>query len=167
VFSSAPVGRPAAASPWDEQFPGSGVAIRSALLNGQEGRQDAAHRGGGPPDRPEPDPISPGRRSEDQAKADSSGASWEPRSPPGATPSFGTGRATDALTEEQAAAPLAKRPYDLRHACVFTWLNHGVPAPQVADWAGHSVAVLLRVYAKCLDGGAADALAKLSQARRK
>jgi hypothetical protein len=26
----------------------------------------------------------------------------------------------------------------------------------VADWAGHSVEVLLRIYAKCLDGG--DAL---------
>jgi hypothetical protein len=25
------------------------------------------------------------------------------------------------------------------------------PATQVAEWAGHSVAVLLRVYARCLD----------------
>jgi hypothetical protein len=24
--------------------------------------------------------------------------------------------------------------------------------PQVAEWAGHSVAVLLKVYAKCIDG---------------
>jgi hypothetical protein len=24
--------------------------------------------------------------------------------------------------------------------------------PQVAEWAGHSVAVLLRVYAKCIAG---------------
>ena len=31
-----------------------------------------------------------------------------------------------------------------------TWLNAGVPAPQVAAWAGHSVDVLLRVYAKCI-----------------
>lgn len=59
-----------------------------------------------------------------------------------------------ALTEAQAASPLARRPYDLRHACVSLWLNAGVPATTVADWAGHSVAVLLRVYAKCVDGEA-------------
>jgi hypothetical protein len=35
---------------------------------------------------------------------------------------------------------------------VSTWLNGGVPATQVAEWAGHSVEVLLKVYAKCLDG---------------
>lgn len=40
----------------------------------------------------------------------------------------------------------------LRHACVSTWINGGVPPAQVAEWAGHSVAVLLRVYAKCIDG---------------
>lgn len=51
-----------------------------------------------------------------------------------------------------AATPLGKRPYDLRHACLSTWLNAGVPATQVAEWAGHSVDVLLRIYAKCLDG---------------
>jgi hypothetical protein len=28
-----------------------------------------------------------------------------------------------------------------------------VPATTVAEWAGHSVEVLLRIYAKCLDGG--------------
>jgi hypothetical protein len=27
-----------------------------------------------------------------------------------------------------------------------------VPPVQVAEWAGHSVAVLLRIYAKCIDG---------------
>ena len=52
---------------------------------------------------------------------------------------------TDALTAEEAASPLARRPYDLRHAAVSTWLNGGVPAPQVAACAGHSVDVLLRV----------------------
>jgi integrase len=56
------------------------------------------------------------------------------------------------LTAEVAASPLASRPYDLRHACVSTWLTGGVPATQVAKWAGHSVAVLLQIYAKCLDG---------------
>ena len=40
----------------------------------------------------------------------------------------------------------------LRHAAVSTWLNGGVPATQVAEWAGHSIEILLRIYAKCLDG---------------
>ena len=60
---------------------------------------------------------------------------------------------TLALTPAQVLSPLAGRPYDLRHAAVSLWLNAGVPAPQVAERAGHSVEVLLRVYAKCLDGG--------------
>jgi integrase len=59
---------------------------------------------------------------------------------------------TAGLTPEEAASPLARRPYDLRHAAVSTWLNAGVPPTQVAEWAGHSVAVLLRVYAKCISG---------------
>lgn len=57
-----------------------------------------------------------------------------------------------ALGEQLAATPLAGRPYDLRHAAVSTWLNAGVDAPRVAEWAGHSVAVLLRIYAKCVYG---------------
>jgi integrase len=56
-----------------------------------------------------------------------------------------------ALTAEQCATPLGGRPYDLRHACVSTWLHAGVDSAQVAAWAGHSVAVLMRVYASCLD----------------
>jgi integrase len=62
------------------------------------------------------------------------------------------------LTEQAQASPLARRPYDLRHACVSTWLNAGVPAPQVAEWAGHSVDVLLTIYAKCIEGQ--DSIAK-------
>ena len=42
-----------------------------------------------------------------------------------------------ALTENDYASPLAKPPYDLRHA---------------AEWAGHSVNVLLRVDASCIVG---------------
>jgi integrase len=57
-----------------------------------------------------------------------------------------------AFTPEQAKSPLAGRPYDLRHAAVSLWLNAGVPAPTVARRAGHSVDVLLRVYANCIDG---------------
>jgi integrase len=69
-----------------------------------------------------------------------------------------------ALTAEQYASPLARRPYDLRHAAVSTWLNSGVPATQVAEWAGHSVAVLLDVYAKCIDGQEVTALKRVGEA---
>lgn len=56
------------------------------------------------------------------------------------------------LTPEQQASPLARRPYDLRHAAVSTWLAAGVPVAEVAERAGHTVEVLLKVYARCLDG---------------
>lgn len=62
------------------------------------------------------------------------------------------------------ASPLAKRLYDLSQAVVSTWLNADVEATRVAAWAGHSVAVLLRVYAKCLDVGEQAARAKVQQA---
>lgn len=57
-----------------------------------------------------------------------------------------------ALTPSQAASLLARRPYDLRHGGVSLRLNAGVPATQVAEWAGHSVEVLLTIYAKCITG---------------
>jgi integrase len=57
-----------------------------------------------------------------------------------------------ALAADEVASPLARRPYDLRHAAVSTWLNAGVAPTQVAAWAGHSVAVLLQIYAKCIVG---------------
>ncbi|MBS2545351.1 tyrosine-type recombinase/integrase [Catenulispora sp. NL8] len=64
-----------------------------------------------------------------------------------------------ALTPPQVRSPLGRRPYDLRHAAVSTWLNAGVAAAQVAVWAGHSVKMLLDVYAKCLDGQEEAAMA--------
>jgi integrase len=57
-----------------------------------------------------------------------------------------------AFTPTQALSPLARTPYDLRHAAVSLWLNAGVSAPEVAERAGHSVEVLLTVYAKCIYG---------------
>ncbi|MFI6927265.1 tyrosine-type recombinase/integrase [Nonomuraea spiralis] len=69
-----------------------------------------------------------------------------------------------ALTPEQAASSLAARPYDLRHAAVSLWLNAGVPAPEVAKRAGHSVDVLLRVYAKCIDGQQEQINSKINNA---
>ncbi|MEV6903091.1 integrase [Amycolatopsis sp. NPDC051372] len=67
-----------------------------------------------------------------------------------------------ALSEEEYRSPLARRPYDLRHACVSTWLAAGVQSAQVAAWAGHSVAVLHEVYAKVLSGLEEVSLAKIA-----
>jgi integrase len=69
-----------------------------------------------------------------------------------------------ALTEAEAASPLARRPYDLRHAAASLWLNAGVPAPEVARRLGHSVAVLLKVYANCIDGQEATANGRIQGA---
>ena len=69
-----------------------------------------------------------------------------------------------AFTETEAASLLARRPYDLRHAAVSTWLNAGVPPAQVADWAGHSVHVLLTVYARCVSGQHHEAKRRILEA---
>jgi integrase len=68
-----------------------------------------------------------------------------------------------ALTAAQAASTLAGRPYDLRHACVSTWLKAGIEPSRVAEWAGHSVEVLLRIYAHCLDGGDGEARRRIQE----
>lgn len=57
-----------------------------------------------------------------------------------------------AFTTAQLASPLARRPYDFRHAGISWRLNAGTPATLVAEWAGHTVEVLLRIYAHCIDG---------------
>jgi integrase len=69
-----------------------------------------------------------------------------------------------ALTKAEATSPLAERPYDLRHARLSTWLNAGVAPAQVAEWAGNSVPVLLRVYAKCLTDSEQTALRRIEAA---
>ncbi|MFH8387899.1 hypothetical protein ACH4E7_44695 [Kitasatospora sp. NPDC018058] len=56
------------------------------------------------------------------------------------------------FSEEEQATPLAKRPYDVRHAGISLWLASGVPPAECARRAGHSITVLLRVYAKCIHG---------------
>ena len=57
-----------------------------------------------------------------------------------------------AFAPAQVASPLARRPYDFRHAGISWRLNAGTPGPQVAEWAGLSVEVLYRIYAHCLEG---------------
>jgi integrase len=74
-------------------------------------------------------------------------------------------RAREAVfTPDEVASPLAKTPYDLRHAAVSTWLNGGVPPTDVAQWAGHSVDILYKIYAKCLDGGLAEIRGRIEAA---
>jgi integrase len=73
---------------------------------------------------------------------------------------------TAALTPAQHTSPLARRPYDLRHAGVSLALNAGVPATEVARRAGHSVAVLLKIYAHCIDGQADAANKRIADALR-
>lgn len=72
----------------------------------------------------------------------------------------------EAFTAADAASPLARRPYDLRHACLSSWLNEGIDPPQVAAWAGNSVRVLLAVYAKCVSGREAEARKLAARASR-
>ena len=44
------------------------------------------------------------------------------------------------------------RPYDLRHAALSLWLASGAPPAEVAARAGHSVRVLLTIYAHGMPG---------------
>ncbi|MGP3979411.1 site-specific integrase [Streptomyces sp. 8N114] len=56
------------------------------------------------------------------------------------------------LSPADAKTPLAEVPYSLRHAGVSLWITAGVEPTEVARRAGHSLAVLYRVYAKILTG---------------
>jgi hypothetical protein len=55
-------------------------------------------------------------------------------------------------------------PHDLRHAAVSLWLNSGGPATEVARRAGNGVAVLLKIYAHCIDGQANAANQRITDA---
>lgn len=56
------------------------------------------------------------------------------------------------LAPKHRRSLVLKRPYDLRHAGITARLYAGVPDRQVAEWAGHSVDVLRRIYSKILAG---------------
>ncbi len=58
-------------------------------------------------------------------------------------------------------------PYSLRHAAVSTWLRTTGDAALVARWAGHSVNVLLTVYARAIDGAQSETLDRIWQATRR
>ncbi|MDT0443417.1 tyrosine-type recombinase/integrase [Streptomyces johnsoniae] len=67
-----------------------------------------------------------------------------------------------ALAPADLATGLAARPYDLRHAGLSAWLASGVDPQTVAKRAGHSVTVLLRVYAKFINNSDDTANAKIA-----
>ena len=69
-----------------------------------------------------------------------------------------------ALTPARYRSSLGRRPHDLRHAAVSLWLNSGGPATEVARRAGHGVAVLLKIYAHCIDGQATAANQRITEA---
>ena len=56
-----------------------------------------------------------------------------------------------ALSPALAATPLARRPYDLRHAALSLWLNATGEPAEVAARAGNSARVLYEVYLHCTD----------------
>jgi len=58
----------------------------------------------------------------------------------------------EVFTAQQHSSLLAKRPYDLRHGGVSLMLNAGVDPALIAEMAGHSIDVLLKIYSKCIDG---------------
>jgi integrase len=68
-----------------------------------------------------------------------------------------------AFTDTEAQSQLAETPYALRHAAVSTWLNAGVGAPQVAEWAGAqrggTAAGLRQVHSRAARRGQAAHLA--------
>ena len=66
-----------------------------------------------------------------------------------------------ALTPSEWRSPLAKVPYHLRHACVSYWLSQGVSPALVARWAGHSIKVLLTIYASWIFGEEAAAMRRI------
>lgn len=57
-----------------------------------------------------------------------------------------------ALPPELQTSILGGRPYDLRHTCITTWLNAGVPVAEVARRVGNSPEVIHRVYEGCIYG---------------
>ena len=71
-----------------------------------------------------------------------------------------------AIPEDGTGAWPARRPYDLRHAALSLWLASGAPPAEVAARAGHSVRVLLTIYAHCIPGCDQIASQQIEQALR-
>ena len=59
-----------------------------------------------------------------------------------------------------------RRPDELRHAALSLWLASGAPPAEIAARAGHSVRVLLTIYAHCIPGCDLIASQQIEQALR-
>ncbi len=57
-----------------------------------------------------------------------------------------------AMPQDGTGAQRLRRPCDLRHAALSLWLASGAPPAEIAARAGHSVRVLLTIYAHCMPG---------------
>jgi integrase len=66
-----------------------------------------------------------------------------------------------ALTDAEKRLGVAERPYDLRHGCATIALGEGLPPTEVAHRLGHTLEVLLTVYAHWLRSGEREASARL------
>jgi integrase len=73
-------------------------------------------------------------------------------------------QARAAAIPGQASTWPARRPYDLRHAALSLWLASGAPPAEVAARAGHSMRVLLTIYAHCVPGCDQIASQRIEQA---
>jgi integrase len=70
------------------------------------------------------------------------------------------------MPEDGTGAQPVRRPYDLRHAALSLWLASGAPPAEIAARAGHSVRVLLTIYAHCIPGCDQIASQQIEQALR-
>ncbi len=71
-----------------------------------------------------------------------------------------------AIPEDGTGAETVRRPYDLRHAALSLWLASGAPPAEIAARAGHSVRVLLTIYAHGIPGCDQIASQQIEQAPR-
>ncbi|GAA2317264.1 hypothetical protein Scani_62410 [Streptomyces caniferus] len=70
------------------------------------------------------------------------------------------------LGEHDYSSPVGKRVYDLRHTCLKTWLNNGIPPARVAAWAGSSAPVLLATCTRCITGQLTELQGRIEEPQR-
>jgi hypothetical protein len=70
------------------------------------------------------------------------------------------------MPEDGPGTQPVRRPYDLRHAALSLWLASGAPPAEIAARAGHSVRVLLTIYAHGIPGCDQIASQHIEQALR-
>ena len=73
---------------------------------------------------------------------------------------------TAAMPGDGTGTQPARRAYDLRHAALSLWLASGAPPAEIAARAGHSVRVLLTIYAHGIPGCDQIASQQIGQALR-